>query len=181
MRVLLRHSRHIWTGGMLVGKDQHVQASGRGRKREEKQAGTLQDHQGREGGRRNRQGHCRIIITGRHARGNLKARHYFPLPKPPRLGLDLLLRWNPRPPPSAARALPPRVALSALDPAAPPRVSCAAKSLQCWSRSGRARAPRAQPQRTPRYDPASRARQARARARRRLRAAPPECVLNPVP
>jgi hypothetical protein len=54
---------------MLVGKDQHAQASGRGRGREEKQAGTLQDHQGGEGGRRNRQEHCKIIITGRGERG----------------------------------------------------------------------------------------------------------------
>jgi hypothetical protein len=36
-------------GGMLVGKDQHAQASGRGRGREENQAGTLHVHQG-EGG-----------------------------------------------------------------------------------------------------------------------------------
>ena len=123
---------------MLVGKDQHSQASGRGRGREEKQAGTLQDHQGGGGGRRNRKGRegeetgrstAKIIITGRHARGNLKAMHSFPLPEPPRLGLDLLLRWNPRPPPSAARALPPGVAFSALGPTAQRR--CHKKEALC--------------------------------------------------
>ena len=49
MRVLLRHYRHVWIGGMLVGKDQHAQASGRGK---------------REGGETGRN-ICRIIKSKR--------------------------------------------------------------------------------------------------------------------
>jgi hypothetical protein len=60
----------------------------------------------REGGETGRDRHARGNLKARHSfpLPDLKARHSFPLPEPLHLGVDLLLRWNPRPPSSAARA-----------------------------------------------------------------------------
>jgi hypothetical protein len=57
---------------MLVGKDQHAQASGRGRGREENQARALHEHQGEKGGRRNRQGHAGTSSQGGTRVGTLR-------------------------------------------------------------------------------------------------------------
>jgi len=86
MRVLLRHSIvTVDIEGMLIGKDQHSQASGGGG--EEGEPGRNIAWASMEGGREERQagGTCRNIITRRHTHGNLKARYSCPL-----LVVDLL-------------------------------------------------------------------------------------------
>ncbi len=60
---------------MLIGKDQHSQASGSGRGREKTQAETLHEHQGEEGGRRNRQGHAGTSSQGGTRVGTLRLGH----------------------------------------------------------------------------------------------------------
>jgi len=60
---------------VLIGKDQHSQASGSGRGREKTQAETLHEHQGEEGGRRNRQGHAGTSSQGGTRVGTLRLGH----------------------------------------------------------------------------------------------------------